>query len=161
MFNTEWPEYELIPELEAMLNEDQQGLSPNTNSILPRFISWAQQSLNKLFGLHISTNGNMNVQTKNAIQNFQRKKGLKPDGILNYKTLQLLHATRVQPPPEILLKQRYVRGSLLPDKIVSVNKITVKRELQYDILGPVCNWYWNSKEYDRIRERCCLVQGRT
>ena len=54
------------------------------------YIKWVQTSLNKVLGLKLVTDGRMGTQTRSAIRNFQKKVGLKADGIVERKTEQAL-----------------------------------------------------------------------
>jgi peptidoglycan hydrolase-like protein with peptidoglycan-binding domain len=44
------------------------------------YIKWVQESLNKILGLTLATDGNIGVNTRSAIRSFQSKNGLGVDG---------------------------------------------------------------------------------
>ena len=56
----------------------------------PGYIKWVQISLNKALGLKLVTDGKMGTQTRSAIRDFQKKLGLKADGIVGRKTERAL-----------------------------------------------------------------------
>lgn len=138
-----YKEYELIPELEEILyketrinnnhNETSSTISDISKSLylsrrkqllqLPHFIRWVQRSLNKIFGLNIPADGKINPETQNAIRNFQKKRGLKPDGILKFAAKKALLAINAVPVPEHLLLKKYTLGPLMLNKNVSAKRL--------------------------------------
>jgi peptidoglycan hydrolase-like protein with peptidoglycan-binding domain len=52
----------------------------------PNQVRWLQESLNKILGLRLKTDGIMGQQTRSAVITFQNRQGLKPDGIAGPKT---------------------------------------------------------------------------
>ena len=69
-------DYELEEEWEA----------PPLNRSSRAYIQWVQESLNKILGLKLSTDGLMGAQTRSAIRSFQQKQGLGADGVVGAKT---------------------------------------------------------------------------
>jgi hypothetical protein len=63
------------------------------------YIKWVQQSLNRIMGLKLSTDGVMGTQTRSAIRSFQRQKRLTADGVVGTQTEGALIAAGVSPPP--------------------------------------------------------------
>jgi Putative peptidoglycan binding domain len=62
--------------------------SANENS--PQHIRRIHQALNRALGLQLPLDGVMGFRTRRAIRDFQRRKGLPADGIVNYATKQAL-----------------------------------------------------------------------
>lgn len=67
----------------------------------PGYIRWVQQSLNQILGLRLALDGIIGRQTRSAILNFQKRQGLKVDGIVGSRTEQALAAATGNPPPSI------------------------------------------------------------
>jgi len=66
--------------------------SASANRGSKAYIAWVQQSLNKVLGLRLATDGVLGPQTKSAIRTFQQRNGLKTDGVVGPLTEQKLHA---------------------------------------------------------------------
>lgn len=54
------------------------------------YIRWVQRSLNEILGTRLAIDGFMGLQTTSAIRSFQKRQGLKADGIVGSKTEQAL-----------------------------------------------------------------------
>ena len=90
---------EIADELAAMAGETGVVATPpavNRNS--SAYIRWVQESLNRILGLRLATDGRMGPQTRSAIRSFQKKQGLAADGIVGVATeAALLRAVATQP----------------------------------------------------------------
>lgn len=62
----------------------------NRNS--SEYIRWVQESLNKILGLRLATDGIKGAQTRSAIRSFQQRQGLTPDGVVGNQTERALVA---------------------------------------------------------------------
>ena len=65
----------------------------------PDYIRWVQASLNKILGLRLAVNGVMGAPTRSAIRSFQKRQGLRVDGVVGAQTDHALMAARASPPP--------------------------------------------------------------
>src|SRR5687768_16482215 len=85
-------EYELLPELEVLLNEvndfEASEVSAGTRNSKD-FIRWVQRNLNRVLRLKtpLPVNGVMTARTKDAIKLFQRRSGISPTGTVDDATL--------------------------------------------------------------------------
>lgn len=58
----------------------------------PDFVQWLQRSLNQVLGLRLAVDGVMGAQTRSAVRDFQRRRGLAVDGIPGPRTRAALEA---------------------------------------------------------------------
>lgn len=96
--------FELLPEFDeelAMLAGETGAIaspsSANRNS--PAYIRWVQESLNRILGLRLTTDGRMSPQTRSAIRSFQQRQRLAVDGIAGPRTVAGLRAALATPSP--------------------------------------------------------------
>jgi hypothetical protein len=94
-------EMELLPEFEGMFGNEFESLYPemefeampvNVSRTSKTYIKWVQESLNKILGLSLATDGNIGVNTRSAIRSFQSKNGLGVDGMVGLRTEAALKA---------------------------------------------------------------------
>lgn len=80
-------EFELLPELLEFEPEFQfeEVISPISN-----YIKWIQSSLNRIMGLRLIVDGNIDPVTRSAIRSFQKMNGLTDYGIIGPETETLL-----------------------------------------------------------------------
>jgi LAS superfamily LD-carboxypeptidase LdcB len=62
------------------------------------YVKWLQQSLNRILGLQMAEDGIIGNQTRTAIRNFQKLRGLKADGIVGRMTEAALIAAGAEQP---------------------------------------------------------------
>ena len=79
------------------------GSTGSTNGRVDRkskpYAKWVQRSLNKVAGLRLAIDGDIGTMTKSAIRDFQRKHGLKVDGIVGANTERALITAGADKPP--------------------------------------------------------------
>ena len=63
------------------------------------YIRWLQGALNRIMGFNLAIDGIAGPQTRNSIRRFQRRQGLKSDGIVGPKTERALVAAGAGAPP--------------------------------------------------------------
>jgi peptidoglycan hydrolase-like protein with peptidoglycan-binding domain len=61
-----------------------------TQKVDPETVKQVQTQLTKIYEYMGPVNGKLDAVTLNAVEAFQREQGLRPDGLLNKKTLDLL-----------------------------------------------------------------------
>lgn len=66
------------------------------------YISWVQQSLNRIMGLRLAVDGISGTQTRSAIRSFQQRQGLKADGVVGSQTEQALTGAGASLPPLVV-----------------------------------------------------------
>lgn len=75
------------------------GPTGTVNRQSKAYISWVQQSLNKIMGLKLAVDGRVGAQTRSAVRAFQTKAGLTVDGKVGANTEKaLIRAGATQPP---------------------------------------------------------------
>ncbi len=67
----------------------------------PNYVRWVQQSLNRILGLQLKEDGNLEKKTRSAIRSFQTKHRLKADSSLGPATEKALITAGATNPPEI------------------------------------------------------------
>jgi peptidoglycan hydrolase-like protein with peptidoglycan-binding domain len=67
----------------------------------PNYVRWAQRSLNRILGLQLKEDGNLERKTRGALRSFQTKYGLKADSSLGTATEKALIAAGAAAPPAI------------------------------------------------------------
>src|SRR5713226_4583617 len=65
----------------------------------PAYIRWVQESLNRIIGSGLVTDGVMGPHTRNAARAFQGQRGLVADGVVGPRTEAALVAAGASPPP--------------------------------------------------------------
>jgi hypothetical protein len=83
LFSYEFHDFELASEV-------------NRNS--QNYIRWVQQALNRILGLRLNVDGIIGPQTRSAIRDFQRRRGLPADGIVGPATERAFVGAGVQAP---------------------------------------------------------------
>ena len=84
-------------------------------------IRWVQNALNRILGLRLAVDGRMGVQTRNAVQRFQRLAGVPANGVIGASTLAALNrrlqrTSQIMPPSRVDLScpslpiTRIIRG---------------------------------------------------
>lgn len=93
-----WGQAKPQPELEFQAHETngyELEIGVNRN---PGYIKWIQQSLNKILGLNLATDGIMGTRTSNAIRSFQKRSGLGDDGLVGAQTEAAMIRAGAAPP---------------------------------------------------------------
>ncbi len=116
---SEFDEYEeeLDSELEGFDTElADEEWETEVNRRSPGYIRWIQGSLNKILGLRLGVNGIMGQQTRSAIRSFQKRRGLKADGIVGTQTERALIAAGASPPPGIGIASPLTPSLIKPEE---------------------------------------------
>lgn len=89
-----------MEELEALAQElEEFEWEDEVNRKSREYIRWIQESLNKILGLRLTTDGVMGAQTRSAIRSFQQRQGLTVDGNVGLKTEAVIKAALAGTPP--------------------------------------------------------------
>jgi|GEM_PF-6488107 len=133
--------------------DDEREYETNTKGAVNRksveYAKWIQQSLNKIMGLRLAVDGDIRTQTRSAIRAFQKKQGLKDDGIVGATTESALIRNGASQPPQ--------RSGTSPNQpiptgkpnIVTVPDTKPASNLPLILAGPIVRraatdkvWFW-------------------
>jgi peptidoglycan hydrolase-like protein with peptidoglycan-binding domain len=125
------------------------GLDEEVNRKSAAYAKWIQQSLNKIMGLKLAVNGEIRTQTKSAIRSFQKKQGLKDDGIVGATTESALIRQGASPPPQSSGTSPAPSISSNKPAVVTVRDIKPASKLPLILAGPIVRraaadkvWFW-------------------
>ncbi|MBI5567204.1 MAG: peptidoglycan-binding protein [Chloroflexi bacterium] len=105
-------EYDLqIEPFEFDYEFEEEWEAPPLNRSSRAYIQWVQESLNKILGLRLSTDGLMGAQTRSAIRSFQQKHGLGADGVVGARTEAAIKAALGgAAPPTAPAALKFIKG---------------------------------------------------
>src|SRR4030095_12103165 len=86
----------LKPEFEMLLHEENEHEYKTISKLKkskrnrPAYIHWLQTTLNKGLNLQLNTDGKIDGNTIDAVRTFQKRNGLRPNGLIDSRTEYLL-----------------------------------------------------------------------